>query len=391
MSTTSPLIGITAEWNPFHAGHAAMIDTIKKAHPKASLIAIMSGAFVQRGEPALFDKWTRARWAVRAGVDAVFEFPALYALQSADHFSRYAVSLLHAMGAHMIAFGAESLTKDELLTAARWAISEDYEHLLHEKIAAGLSYGEAAHEAMAAASPYLAGELTKPNNLLGFRYTETILRNHYDMDILVIPRDMEHPVSATSARRELLSQKRTALLSPAAEEEAAQLMEEGRYTDPSRYEDCCHLLSRMMPREALQKTGLFKEGLEYKWAKESQRISYEEMLAATKSKRYLRSSLKRLGAELLLSPAALPSPFLAPPAPSYARLLALRREKSALLRNLPLPIITSTAKALKTLPEEAAAMLEMDIRASDVQSFCQAGIEYRKGKMDFYTSPVMVD
>ena len=381
MSTTSPLIGITAEWNPFHAGHSAMIDIIKKAYPEASLIAIMSGAFVQRGEPALFDKWTRAGWAVRSGVDAVFEFPALYALQSADRFSCHAASMLHAMGVNMIAFGAESLTKDELLTAARWAISEDYEHLLHERIADGLSYGEAAHEAMAAAFPYLADELTKPNNLLGFRYTETILRKHYDMDILVIPRDMEHPVSATSARRELLSQKRTALLSPPDAKQAAKLMEE----------DCCHLLSRLMPRETLQAIGLFKEGLEYKWAKESQRISYEEMLAATKSKRYLRSSLKRLGAELLLSPAALSSPFLAPPDPSYARLLALKREKSALLRDIPLPIITSTAKAMKTLSKEAAAMLEMDIRACDVQSFCQKGSNYRKGKMDFYTSPVIVD
>ena len=244
---------------------------------------------------------------------------------------------------------------------------------------------------MAAAFPYLADELTKPNNLLGFRYTETILRKHYAMDILVIPRDMEHPVSATSARRELLSQKRTALLSPSDAKQAAQLMEEGHYTDPARYEDCCHLLSRLIPLESLQGIGLFKEGLEYKWAKESQRISYEEMLAATKSKRYLRSSLKRLGAELLLSPAALSSPFLAPPDPSYARLLALKREKSALLRDLPLPIITSTAKAMKTLPKEAAAMLEMDIRASDVQSFCQKGSNYRKGKMDFYTSPVIVD
>ena len=165
MSTTSPLIGITAEWNPFHAGHSAMIDIIKKAYPQAPLIAIMSGAFVQRGEPALFDKWTRAIWAVRSGVDAVFEFPALYALQSADRFSCHAASMLHAMGVNMIAFGAESLTKDELLTAAGWAISEDYEHLLHERIADGLSYGEAAHEAMAAASPYLADELMKPNNL----------------------------------------------------------------------------------------------------------------------------------------------------------------------------------------------------------------------------------
>ena len=368
-----------------------MIDIIKKAYPQAPLIAIMSGAFVQRGEPALFDKWTRAGWAVRSGVDAVFEFPALYALQSADRFSCHAASMLHAMGVNMIAFGAESLTKDELISAAGWAISEDYEHLLHERIADGLSYGEAAHEAMAAAFPYLADELTKPNNLLGFRYTETILRKHYDMDILVIPRDMEHPVSATSARRELLSQKRTALLSPPDAKQAAKLMEEGHYTDPARYEDCCHLLSRLMPLEALQATGLFKEGLEYKWAKESQRISYEEMLAATKSKRYLRSSLKRLGAELLLSPAALSSPFLAPPDPSYARLLALKREKSALLRDLPLPIITSTAKAMKTLPKEAAAMLEMDIRACDVQSFCQKEKRYRKGKMDFYTSPVIVD
>ena len=367
-----------------------MIDLIKKAYPKASLMAIMSGAFVQRGEPALFDKWTRARWAIRSGVDAVFEFPALYALQSADRFSCHAASMLHAMGANMIAFGAESLTKDELISAARWAISEDYEHLLHEKIIGGLSYGEAAHEAMAAAFPYLADELTKPNNLLGFRYTETILRRHYDMDILVIPRDMEHPISATNVRRELLSQKRTTLLSPSDAKEAARLMEEGHYTDPARYEDCCLLLSRLMPLEALQQTGLFKEGLEYKWKKESQRFSYEEMLAATKSKRYLRSSLKRLGAELILS-AALPSPFLSPPAPSYARLLALRREKSALLRELPLPIITSTAKAMKTLPREAAAMLEMDIRAGDVQSFCQKGSNYRKGKMDFYTSPMIVD
>ena len=107
------------------------------------------------------------------------------------------------------------------------------------------------------------------------------------------------------------------------------------------------------------------------------------MLAATKSKRYLRSSLKRLGAELLLSPAALSSPFLAPPDPSYTRLLALKREKSALLRDLPLPIITSTAKGMKTLPKEAAAMLEMDIRASDVQSFCQKGKTIQEGQNGF--------
>ena len=65
------IIGITAEWNPFHLGHAYMVEHLKREYPDARLLAVMSGPFVQRGEPALFDKWARASWAVHAGVDAV--------------------------------------------------------------------------------------------------------------------------------------------------------------------------------------------------------------------------------------------------------------------------------------------------------------------------------
>ena len=70
-------IGITAEWNPFHNGHYYMINKIKEQFPDTPIIAIMSGSFVQRGEPALFDKWTRAQWAIQHGVDAVIELPVL--------------------------------------------------------------------------------------------------------------------------------------------------------------------------------------------------------------------------------------------------------------------------------------------------------------------------
>ncbi len=386
---TPSLIGITAEWNPFHLGHSAMISEIKAAYPDMPIIAIMSGAFVQRGEPALFDKWSRARWAVEHGIDAVFEFPALYALQSADYFSQYAVDMLAALSVSHVAFSTESLSKEDLLTAAGWSVSEDYEAALHGYIQEGATYGEAAQRAMALCSQRLSAESTQPNNLLGLRYTARILRKKYAIDILPIHRDMEHNISASMAREELLGNKETALLTPACSEEARQLMKEGAYTDPARYEDACLLKSRMLSLADLSASGLFTEGLEHKWHKESERNTYSAMISAIKSKRYLHSTLKRTGAKLLLGESA-PSPFLAPPAPCYARLLALRKEKSFLLRNMPLPIVTSVAKAMKALPAEAAAMLAMDIHAQDMQSWCMAGSMHRGGRRDYYTSPVVL-
>ena len=384
-----PLIGITAEWNPFHAGHGAMIREIRSLYPASPIIAIMSGAFVQRGEPALFEKWTRARWAIESGIDAVFEFPALYALQSADHFSACAVDLLAALGVSHIAFSTESLTKEDLTTAARWAVSDEYEAALHDYIQSGDTYGEAAKRAMALCSERLSAESTRPNNLLGLRYTERICRKNYPIEILPIHRDMEHNISASAAREELLRNKETALLSAAHCAEAKALMLEGRYADPARYEDACLLKSRMLSLEALSASGLFTEGLEHKWYKESERETYSAMISAIKSKRYLHSTLKRMGAKLLLGGNG-PSDFLAPPPPSYARLLALRREKSYLLRNMSLPLITSVARAMKTLPEEARAMLAMDLQAQDIQSWCMHAPGARQARKDFYTSPIVI-
>ncbi len=385
----SPLIGITAEWNPFHKGHASMIQEIKSRFPAASIITIMSGAFVQRGEPALFDKWTRARWAVQSGVDAVFEFPALYALQSADYFSRFAVDMLAALGVTHISFSTESFTKEDLENTARWSLSPDYEKALHTFIEEGNPYGAAATKALALFAPSLAEESTRPNNLLGLRYTEQVLRKHYPIDILPIHRDMEHNISASAARAELLEKGETNLLASPFAEEAKVQMQEGRYTDPARYEDACLLMSRALSLTDLFRTGLFAEGLENKWHKESEKETYPVMLAAIKSKRYLYSTLKRIGAKMLLEGNS-PSDFLSPPPPCYARLLALRKEKSSLLRNLPLPIVTSTARAMKDLPPNARAMLAMDIHAQDIQNWCQNAPHARQGRKDFYQSPIIV-
>ena len=116
-------IGIIAEWNPFHRGHEAMVQEVRARFDDAFIMAVMSSPFVQRGEPALFDSWTRARWAAEGGIDAVFALPVLYALQSADHFAAFGVKLLAAMGAEVISFGTESLDEDALWEAASFSFT----------------------------------------------------------------------------------------------------------------------------------------------------------------------------------------------------------------------------------------------------------------------------
>ena len=383
------VVGIIAEWNPFHRGHEDMVHSVRKAYGDPFIMAVMSGSFVQRGEPALFDSWTRARWAVEGGVDAVFSLPVLCVLQSADRFGSYGVRLLASMGAEILAFGTESLSEEDLWDAASFSLTPSHKKAFHEALGGGLSYARASYEAMKSHSPFLAEELSKPNNLLGFRYAETILQYHFPMDIHVVHRNMDCNISATTARKELLHGEKTNLLPPKEAEEAAELIKSGCHTDFSRYEDACLLSSRLVSESDLSETGLFSEGLEHKWFREIGNEDYEAMLSRIKSKRYLYSRLKRIGAQLLLSGRG-PSPFSAPPLPSYARLLALRRSKSSFLNLIPIPVVTSMARALKKADTGTRLSLEMEIRASDIRSWCQHSPAYRKGRLEFYHSPLIV-
>ena len=106
---TSPVIGIIAEYNPFHNGHAYQIRRVRAQFPRAQIVTIMSGSFTQRGEAAILDKWQRAELAVENGSDLVLELPYAFACRSAQHFAAGGVRMLSALGcATHLAFGAET-------------------------------------------------------------------------------------------------------------------------------------------------------------------------------------------------------------------------------------------------------------------------------------------
>lgn len=384
------VIGIVAEWNPFHKGHAYLVQEARKQLPDAPVVCAMSGAFVQRGEPAIFDKWIRARWAILGGVDLAVELPAISMLQSADRFAAAGVLLLARLGATHLAFGAESLGAEAIHAIAGWTLTEAFKKALHKELEKGSPYSRAVNLAIESQFPSCAPDLERPNNLLSIQYARTILKYHLPMEILPVHRDMERPISATRIRQAITRGEKPPYIPQVQQDELAQLLLRGAYTDYCRYDDACLLSFRTMEKKQLTDSGLFTEGLENRWYKEMGAPTYGAMLDAVKSKRYLYSRLRRTGAALLIAGHMSPSPFSSPCDPPYARILAMRASASHLLRGSTLPVITSFAKALRTLPPAIRQTLELEQRATDIQAWCMKGEASRRARNDFYHSPVIV-
>ena len=383
-------IGIVAEWNPFHEGHAYLVRTLRGTYGNVPVAAVQSGAFVQRGEPALFDKWSRAAWSVESGVDLAIELPAVCVLQSADRFAAAGAQLAADLGCSHLAFAAESLSSEALMEMAAWSLSPHFSTELRQALDAGIPYNRAVNEAMALRFPSEKESLSLPNNLLGIQYARTITERHLPLSIITIRRDSSvSPASATAIRGKIRDGAPPPWIPETEKASLSALLSEGRVTDYDRYDDACLLFSKLLSKEELGQSQLFSEGLENRWYSARDAASYEDMLARVKSKRYLLSRLRRIGAALLLGGGHFPSPMSRPGQAPYARLLAVRRCRSDLLRRAVIPVVTRFARAEKHMPQ-FFLYFDIEKRASNVQAFCFKSGDARKGGMDYLHSPVIL-
>lgn len=173
--------GIIAEYNPFHNGHAYHIDAAKKQNNADYTIIAMSGNFMQRGEPALIDKYKRAEMALLNGADLVLELPAYYSASSAEFFARGGVTLLDKLGVvDSLCFGSECGDVDVLKRIAEILAEEPekYVNSLRRYIKDGLSYPTARTNALLEYDPTLSNfhdALSSPNNILGMEYIKTLI------------------------------------------------------------------------------------------------------------------------------------------------------------------------------------------------------------------------
>ena len=203
------IVGIIAEYNPFHDRHARHIAASRKlAGGDAAVVCAMSGDFVQRGEAAVFSKFARAEAAIKGGADLVLELPLPWCMSSAEGFARGGVGLLGALGCvDYLSFGAEYADVKTLSTVATMLMDPSLDAAIREELKTGVSYAAARQAAIARDIGSLAQILEAPNNILAVEYLKAIYQQRLRMEPLAIEREgPEHDgVGSASELRRLLA------------------------------------------------------------------------------------------------------------------------------------------------------------------------------------------
>ena len=325
-------VGVICEYNPFHLGHARQLELLRqKLGPETAIVCLMSGNYVQRGEPAIFDKCVRARAAAEAGADLVLELPVTAVLRSAEGFAAEGVRILSALGCGYLSFGCESGDGDASLRAAEASCMPEFEQALRTNMQTGLSYAAARQRALDALGQD-GRLLMKPNDILAFEYCRALLTQNSPMRPLAVLRpgdyhadtpDAENP-SATAVRRLILSGGDWRRYVPAEclyEEAAPHTLIWGERAMLARL--------RGMEKVDWERAAHGSEGL---WSKVRKAVltqpDYESILAAAKSRRYPRTRLQRL---LLCAYLGIDAGQLAE-VPPYVRALAFDERGQTLLR-----------------------------------------------------------
>ena len=312
--------GIICEYNPFHLGHQKQIDHLRSQGHK--VVCLMSGNFVQRGHPAIFDKMARAQAAVRCGADLVLELPVQYALSSAEGFACGGVEILSKL-CDTVCFGAETADRTAIMDTARVLLQPAFSHALREQLGKGLSFPAARQSALTALG--VDGALVQtPNNILAVEYCKAILAQNSQLVPLPIHRggDYHDPTaddknpSATSLRFLIQNNEKWADFVP---KQAYSVLKVARKHFLEQGEKAILAKLRTMTHEEFEALPYGTEGLWRKLMHASrQQTSLEEIIAATKSKRYTRTRIDRM---ILCAFLGLTAEDLATPAP-YCRILA---------------------------------------------------------------------
>ncbi len=365
-------LGIIVEYNPFHNGHIYHINKSKQETNSQNVIAVMSGNFVQRGEPSIFNKYTRTKLALQNGVDIVLELPTVYATSSAELFSHSAVSILDKSNiVNTICFGSESGSIKPIQSVANILTNESshFKMLLKEELSTGVNFPKARQNALSKISPSLSDVVSSPNNILGIEYLKslnklnskikpyTILRKSSDYNDTSLPNSFSSIASATSIRQSLLASKSNNIndISAFVPKNTFEQLEYTLNNDLLPYLDTAFsiLKYKIITSDVSTLTNILdmSDGLSSRLLKVLPLCtSYTDLINNLQSKRYTNTRIKRALLHLLLnikvSDIELYSTINYIP---YIRVLGFRKDKSYLLSNLinssSVPVITNIKNA----------------------------------------------
>lgn len=386
---------IISEYNPLHKGHLYHIETAKKETNADYVIAIMSGNFVQRGTPAIMDKYTRAEAALKSGVDLVLELPTMYATASAEYFALGGVALANTLGCVThLSFGSEYGQAEKFMEAAKLLIEEPEEMKipLKEALKEGLSYPAARAYAVKASHPELAYILEEPNNILGVEYCKALLKLKSNIIPHTIKRlgqdyhskTIDAGFASATGIRQLLgsdSDENKNLLKSQLAPASCHLLKDYFEHAPLCEDDLSMLLRyKLITENRAHLTEYFGVSRElsnriYKHLNEFESFSsFAELL---KTKNITRTAINRALLHILLDVKAEDVQAVTKRGcVDYIRVLGFRKEASGLLKefsDIPeIPLITNLS--------DAPVLCEIDIRADQIYQMCASqkyGMPYK--------------
>lgn len=384
------ITGIIAEYNIFHNGHKYQIDEAKK-HCDA-VIAVMSGSFVQRGDVAITDKWSRAKAALMCGVDLVVELPTCYALNAAYNFASGGIGTLHALGVvNSVCFGSESGCIENLKNAAVILENESEEISLKIKkyISQGLGYPAAVTKAYNNILP--ENLLTEPNNILSIEYIRAIIRLKSNIKPVTVQRykaghhDFKITSNITSASklREMISSGQN--IEKLLPYDIKNLNCDIPYSI-SALDTAIISKLRLSTASYLQNVSEVTEGLENRIIQAAnETYSFNELVDKIKNKRFTTSKIRRI----LISALIGNTKDIYTPLPQYIRVLGMNRTGMNILKEAKkvctIPIITKVADYKDNSPQ-----FKLDLHATDISMLCNPNPKNRLGCLDFKTSPIII-
>lgn len=369
-------IGIVAEYNPFHNGHAYLIKKARESGAE-SVVAVMSGSFVQRGEPAIFDFETRVRAALACGADLVIQLPVIYAVSGAQRFARASTQLLDALGVpDTLVFGSECGDTKKIIETARLLDTDEFSELLKKELAGGISFASARENALRKLNGECADIIASPNDILGVEYVSSLLKLQSGLQPLAIRREgVAHDGGNTNGEFASASRLRELLrsgedISAYVPARAAEIYMKSEMLDMCRLERAILYKMRTATAREIALVPDVSEGIENRIvAAAKEACTLDELYSLAKTKRYSHARIRRIILNAFLGI----TEQLASCEPPYIRVAGFNENGAAMLKKAAetarLPILTKTAD-IAELDEKAREIFAAECRAGDIAALC---------------------
>lgn len=393
-------VGIIVEYNPFHNGHKLHIDKTKQNHNADKIIAVMSGNFVQRGEPAVLDKFKRTRAALLNGVNIVLELPAIYSTSAADIFAYGSIDILNKTNIiDGVCFGSEAGQLEAMLESSEILSneSEEFKNLLSIELSSGCSYPKARLNALEKLLKKDLSFLNQPNNILALEYLKALKLTKSNIKPLTIQREsadfhstsIEADIaSATAIRKAIFEKDFNKILNVVPKNTYDYYSDSMNFSSINDYTTILHYLLRIKSNFELSEIADITEGLENRILKLADFKSITDLIADLKTKRYTYTKLQRALLHIILD--IKKSDISLKKSNPYIRVLGFRRDSSNLLSELckkaSVPVLTNLKNADKLLDKDAMDFLKKELIISNVYNI----FDTKSLSSDYTNAPIIV-